>query len=84
LYHNFFCPSVKLISKKRIASKTVKRYDKPKTPYRRVLESKHVPASAKRNLKEQMKGLNPFQLRRAMEKKLKKIFTANRKNALYI
>ncbi|MCF7897425.1 MAG: integrase [Candidatus Omnitrophica bacterium] len=83
LYHNFFCPSVKLISKKRIASKTVKRYDKPKTPYRRVLESKHVPASAKRNLKEQMKGLNPFQLRRAMEKKLKKIFSVNRKNALY-
>lgn len=84
LYHNFFCPSVKLISKKRIASKTVKRYDKPKTPYRRVLESKHVPASVKRNLKEQIKGLNPFQLKRAMEKKLKKIFSVNRKNALYI
>jgi hypothetical protein len=84
LYHNFFCPSVKLISKKRIASRTIKRYDKPKTPYRRVLESKHVPAFVKRNLKEQMKGLNPFQLRRAMEKKLKKIFSVNRKNALYI
>ncbi|MCF7895219.1 MAG: integrase [Candidatus Omnitrophica bacterium] len=84
LYHNFFCHSVKLISKKRIASRTVKRYDKPKTPYQRVLESKHIPASAKRNLKEQIKGLNPFQLRRAMKKKLKKIFAANRKNALCV
>jgi len=74
LYHNFFCPSVKLLEKKRIASKTIKKYDRPKTPYERVLESKHVSASRKRILKEQFKGLNPFKLRKAMEKKLDKIF----------
>lgn len=77
LYHNFFCPSVKLISKKRVASKIVKRYDSPKTPYQRVLESIHASASVKRILKEQFKELNPFQLRRSMEKKLKKIFVVN-------
>ncbi len=34
LVFNLFCPSAKLIEKKRVASrtKTVKRYDKPKTP----------------------------------------------------
>lgn len=74
LYHNFFQPSTKLIEKKVIASKTVKRYDSPKTPYERVLESKHVDPSVKRALKEQFKTLNPFQLRKAIEAKMKKIF----------
>lgn len=74
LYHNFFCPSVKLISKKMVASKTIRCYDRPKTPYQRVLESKKVLASVKRNLKEQFKDLNPFRLRKAMDKKIKKIF----------
>ncbi|OGW50913.1 MAG: integrase [Nitrospirae bacterium GWC2_57_9] len=74
LFLNFFCPSVKLLEKKRIASKTVKRYDKPKTPYQRVLESPEVSLEAKRQLKEQYKTLNPFDLRKALEEKLKKIF----------
>ncbi len=74
LFLNFFCPSVKLLEKKRVASKTVKRYDKPKTPYRRVLESPAVAEESKRKLKELYKTLNPFDLRKAMEEKLKKIF----------
>ena len=74
LFLNFFCPSVKLLEKKRIASKTVKRYDKPKTPYQRVLESPDVSHETKRQLKEQYKTLNPFELRKALEEKLKKIF----------
>jgi hypothetical protein len=39
LFHNFFCPSVKLIAKDRIGSKTVRRHDSPKTPYQRIIES---------------------------------------------
>jgi len=74
LYHNFFQPSTKLIEKKVIASQTVKRYDTPKTPYGRVLKSKHVDLKVKRALKEQFETLNPFQLRKAMETKMKKIF----------
>jgi hypothetical protein len=74
LFLNFFCPSVKLIEKKRVASKTVKRYDKPKTPYQRVLESPDIAPETKKYLKERMKDLNPFDLRRAMEEKLKAIF----------
>lgn len=76
LFHNFFCPSVKLISKERIASKTVKRYDKPKTPYQRIMESEHVDETVKQRLTEQFKTLNPFVLRRAMERKLKAVFLA--------
>jgi len=74
LYHNFFMPSVKLIEKKQIAAKTIKRYDKPKTPYQRILESKYVPKAIKHSLKERFEQLNPFQLRKAIDAKLKKIF----------
>lgn len=74
LYHNFFQPSTKLIEKKVIASKTIKRYDKPKTPYERVLESKYVDPSIKLTLKEQFETLNPFQLKKGIEAKMKRIF----------
>jgi len=62
LFLNFFSPSVKLIEKKRVAPKTVKRYDKPKTPYQRVLESPEISAEIKQSLKEHYKTLNPFDL----------------------
>ena len=74
LFHNSLCPSVKLVAKQRIASKTIKRYDVPKTPFQRVMESPHIPDNVKQNLKEQSLSLNPFLLRKAMELKLKKVF----------
>jgi len=52
----------------------MKRYDQPKTPYQRVLESPYVSALVKRSLKEQFETLNPFRLRKAMEDKLNTIF----------
>src|SRR3989304_4165819 len=73
-FHNCFCPSVKLVAKQRIASKTLKRYDNPKTPFQRVMESPHIPENVEHNLKEQSLSLNPFLLRKAMEIKLKRIF----------
>ena len=75
LYHNFFMPSVKLLEKKQVAAKTIKRYDTPKTPYQRVLESPHVSTAVKRSLKEQFETLNPFKLRKTIDAKLKKIFS---------
>jgi hypothetical protein len=80
LFHNFFLPSVKLIAKERIASKTIRRYDPPKTPYQRVMESPLVAPEAKKKLTAQLKTLNPFQLRAAIEMKLKKIFQTQSPN----
>jgi hypothetical protein len=74
LYHNFFLPSVKLLEKKRIASKTIKRYDTPKTPYQRVMESTDISDEIKLSLEKQFEQLNPFRLRKAMENKLAEIF----------
>lgn len=74
LFHNFFSPSVKLIEKKRVGSKTIKRYDSPKTPYQRIMESNDIDDNTKQTLTNQLALLNPFLLRKQMELKLKKIF----------
>jgi hypothetical protein len=76
LFHNFFCPSMKLIAKERIGSKTLKRHDSPKTPYQRIMESPHIGETVKKTLTKQLSTLNPFVLREAMESKLKEIFEA--------
>lgn len=75
LFHNFFCPSVKLLSKERVGSKTIKRHDSPKTPYQRIIESPHVLDQVKKSLSKELEKLNPFMLRKTMEAKLKKIFS---------
>jgi hypothetical protein len=77
LFHNFFCPSVKLIAKERFGSKTIKRHDLPKTPYQRIMDSPHIQKSVKRSLSKQLENLNPFMLRKTMDKKLKIIFSIN-------
>ena len=60
LFHNFFCPSVKLLSKERIGSKTIKRHDSPKTPYQRIMESSFVDSSVKKKLSRQLEALIPL------------------------
>jgi len=74
LRHNFFCPSMKLIAKERIGSKTIKHHDAPKTPYQRIMASLHVHPTIKHSLSKQLEPLNPFVLRETMEQKLKTIF----------
>lgn len=64
LYTNFFQPSMKLISKERTGAKVKKRYDTPKTPYQRVLESEFVSEKKKQELKKTYAKLNPAQLKR--------------------
>ena len=74
LYQNHFCPSMKLREKKRINSKYYKKYDLPRTPYDRVLASEHIASEAKEHLEAVHKSLNPFILKRRIEKKLRVIF----------
>lgn len=73
LYFNFFMPSVKLISKKRVGSKTVKVHDQPKTPAQRLIESEYVNENTKQYLAVTLKSLNPFQLQKQMESKIRNI-----------
>ena len=46
-FHNYFSVSVKLISKYRVGSQINKKYDDPKTPVQRLLESEHISKQTK-------------------------------------
>ena len=66
---------MKLQDKMRIQSKIKKCYDKPKTPYQRLMMSDHISQEKKEQLKNTFESLNPFKLRKAIEEKLRIIFS---------
>ena len=74
LLQNHFIPSTKLISKTRINSRYHKHYDKPKTPYQRLLDSPDTPAASKKRLRSLHKQLNPLKLKKQAQQKLDAIF----------
>ena len=76
---NFFIPSFKIKEKYRVGSKIKKKYDKPKTPYQRLLESEHISQEKKQELREAKRKLNPFTLSATLEKKLGIFFEELRK-----
>jgi hypothetical protein len=77
LYTNFFQPTMKLIEKTRIGSKVIKKYDKPLTPYRRVLACPDVSAEDKQALKKLYQKLNPAQLKRQITRLQQKLYRVN-------
>lgn len=70
---NFFLPSVKLQEKSRQGAKLIKKYDQPKTPFQRVLDSPHVEEAVKQRLRQQIQDLNPFQLKEQILAKVQHI-----------
>lgn len=74
LYQNHFMPTQKLLEKVKINSKYKRKYSKPKTAYERLLESSDVDAEVKMNKALLHQTLNPFELKKSIEQKLKKIF----------
>ena len=67
LHVNFFQPSTKLLEKQRDGAKVSKRYEKPQTPYKRVLASEHIADSVKEELTRIFQEINPAQLMRDMQ-----------------
>lgn len=74
LLQNHFGPTHKLIEKKRINSKYYRKYDTPKTPFQRLMESEQVSKGRKDTLRKQHRSLDPFHLKRQIERQLKAIF----------
>ena len=64
LLTNFFMPSQKLIAKERDGGRIIRTLEKPMTPYRRVIESKHIDDKTKAALSKVFRTLNPAALRR--------------------
>lgn len=71
---NYFTPVLKLQSKERIGGRVKKKYDKPKTPFKRLLESSYVLEREKSKLKDNYATKNPIFLKKELDKKLKEYF----------
>ncbi len=74
LYKNFFQPVMKLKEKIRDKGKVHRRYDTPRTPYQRLMESKKIPEETKKELEELYQRLNPAELKRRIDKKIHRLF----------
>jgi transposase InsO family protein len=71
---NLYLPSVKLVKKVRVGSKLRRVYGAAQTPLDRVLTSPGVNADRVAELKALRDRLNPFQLARAIDRKLQRIY----------
>ena len=78
LYTNFFLPNMKLIEKTRIGSKVKKKYDNPKTPYQRLLDSNCLSDEAKLKLKKQYEALNPVKLKKTIHMLQDRLYNVNK------
>ena len=76
-YQNHCRPTFKLAKREKKDGQTVKTYEKqPKTPYQRLRESDAISAATQARLRAEHAQLDPFALKKSLEPKLKKFFTA--------
>jgi len=68
--NNYFYPTLKLVKKHRVGAKTKKIYDRPKTPYQRLLDSKSLSSLKEEQLRINRKQCNPIEMARKLEEKL--------------
>lgn len=76
LYKNFFQPVMRLESKERNKGHISRKYQLAKTPYRWLMDSSETPDDVKQKLEEIYTCLNPADLKRKMNLKLKKLAKA--------
>jgi hypothetical protein len=71
---NFVRPVRKLLSKRRVGSKVVKRYDAPLTPYQRVLAAHILTPAQRATLEHQFQSLDPIALARRIQQTLEQLW----------
>ena len=75
---NYFLPTMKLEKKGRVGSRTVRKYGPTQTPLARVLACGDVSPESKARLRAERAGLNPFAVRREVDRQMKEIEAARR------
>ena len=75
---NYFLPTMKLEKKERVGSRTVRKYGPTQTPLARVLACAEVTAETKARLRRERATLNPFAVRREVDRQLKAIEACRR------
>lgn len=79
LFNNFFRPVMKIKSKEKINNSVCKKtYDIAKTPYQRLLASNQISKKTKQRLKNIYLTLNPVDLKRTIDQKIKIIRQTNK------
>jgi hypothetical protein len=75
-FTNHFKPTFKLLKRDKRGSKTVRVYEPtPQTPYQRLLASPDVEEATKTRLRQEQALLDPFELKKNIERKLRNFFT---------
>jgi hypothetical protein len=73
---NHFRPTFKLRSKEKLGSRYRRRYEKPCTPYQRLVQCSELSPQARHQLKAEHQQLNPLLLKKNIEQDLNLFFTA--------
>jgi len=73
-WQNYFQPCMKLVEKERIKSRYKKKYDKAQTPFERLKNSGKLAKSKVEEMEQEFKTLDPFELRKQMDRQLSKVF----------
>jgi hypothetical protein len=79
---NYFLPAVKLINKTRAGSAVRKVYDKPRSPYQRLLASPDLADEAKAELKRRYESYNPVLLQKEVHRAVDALMDINRRKTL--
>ena len=75
-FRNFFCPAMKHLRTEIEGSRKKRIYDVPQTPFERLKACGQADAEQLAKLEEIKATLNPFALKRSIEKKLRRILRA--------
>jgi hypothetical protein len=75
LFMNYFQPSVKLIERTRIGSRVRRKYDKPKTPFERLVELGALTVQRQKEMTAERARLDPFALGATIEAKVREILS---------
>jgi hypothetical protein len=73
LFRNFFCPAMKHVRTEVKGSQKKRVYDQPATPFERLKASAGVDPKQIERLEKQLATLQPFALKREIEKRLKRV-----------
>lgn len=72
LFSNFFRPVMKIERKEKVNNSLCRKiYDRAKTPYQRLMESGQISEEQKMKLRELYLSLNPVQLKKSIDEKVK-------------
>jgi hypothetical protein len=74
LFNNFFRPVMKILSKEKVNNSVCRKiYDVAQAPYQRLMDSKQISKEKKQEMQNLYLSLNPVELKKEIDRKLKYI-----------